>query len=104
MITTLLVLIFSFLSVNILQTKAFKNKTIQTKYLYIQAKNHKSFLKNYIRSLKKENLETINKISFKDKAFDIEAFLEKKDSNIKVEIFIKSKKHDVSLYEGFILK
>ncbi|MGM0518073.1 MAG: hypothetical protein ACQERD_00350 [Campylobacterota bacterium] len=104
MITLLLVSIFSFLSINILQTKAFSNKTLELKYLYIQAKNHKDFLKSYIKTLKKSKLETVEKITLDDSFFNIEAFLNKKDSKFLVDIFIKSKNHNVSLHDSFILE
>ena len=104
LITILLVSICSYLTVNILQTQAFKNKTIESKYLYIQAKNHKDFLKEYLNSLKKEKLKSLNKLELPNKTFNIEAFIEKKNSEFLVDIIITAKKQNIRVYEHFTLK
>ncbi|WP_154656344.1 hypothetical protein [Aliarcobacter faecis] len=44
LLTILLLTIFSYVSLQILQTKAIKSENIKNQFLYIQAKNHLSFL------------------------------------------------------------
>ncbi len=93
-LTLFLLSIFSFLLIFIFQTKSLQNKNIKNQYLYIQANNHKEFLKDYIKSI---DLKDIKKIQIKDKTFTIEAFIKKS----KVHIFIKAKNYDVNVHSSF---
>ena len=47
LLTIVLITIFSVLGIFILETKSLKNTNLTNQYLYIQAKNHKNFLKDY---------------------------------------------------------
>ena len=51
LITIFLLSIFSYLAISILETKSLRNTNLQNQYLYIQANNHKEFLKAYIKTL-----------------------------------------------------
>lgn len=99
LITILLVTLFSYLSISILETKSLQNNNLQKQYLYIQAKNHKEFLKEY---LKKLELKDINHLKIDDNIFNIEAFIEKKETNFIINIFIKAKNYNISIHEKFI--
>jgi hypothetical protein len=66
--------------------------------LYIQAKNHKKFLKDYLKSL---DLNDIENFEIEDDLFDIYAKIEKNDSTFTINIFVKAKDYDISLHEQF---
>lgn len=100
LITIVLVSLFSYLALSILQTKSFSNKNLENQYLYIQAKNHKEFFKEYINSLSLDELKNIQSLEIEDKNYEIKAFITKEDKT-KIEIFIKSKTHNISIYENF---
>ncbi len=99
LITIILITIFSFLAVSILQTKSLRNENLTNQYLYIQAKNHKNFLKDYLKSM---DLNGINSFEIKDDLFNIYAKIEKNNSIFTIEIFVKAKEYDISLYEKVI--
>ena len=99
LITIILITIFSFLGVSILQTKSLRNENLTNQYLYIQAKNHKNFLKDYLKSM---DLNGINSFEIKDDLFNIYAKIEKNNSIFTIEIFVKAKEYDISLYEKVI--
>ena len=99
LITIILITIFSFFSVSILQTKSLRNENLTNQYLYIQAKNHKNFLKDYLKSM---DLNGINSFEIKDDLFNIYAKIEKNNSIFTIEIFVKAKEYDISLYEKVI--
>ena len=67
--------------------------------MYIQAKNHKNFLKDYLKSI---DLSGINHFEIKDDLFDIYAKVEPKNSTFIIDIFVKAKDYDVSLYEKVV--
>jgi len=102
LLTILLVTLFSYLALNIAQTKSFSNSNIQNQYLYIQAKNHLLFMKDYLNSLNINELESINKLKIDDENFNIESFIKKVDNSYEIEIFIQSKEFDIRLYEKII--
>lgn len=99
LLSIILITLFSYLSIKIATTKSIKNENEVNQYLYIQAKNHKEFLKEYINSL--ANLNTIEHLSIADDFFVIEAFIEKQTSNFHIQIYVKSKYYDISVYEEF---
>lgn len=70
LITILLLVIFSLVSLQILQTKAIKSQNISNQFLYIQAKNHLDFLEEYILSI---DLKDIDSIKISDDFFLINA-------------------------------
>ena len=96
LITIVLITVFSFLAISILETKSLRSSNLSNQYLYIQAKNHKNFLKDYIKEL---DLKDINHIKIDDDLFDIYAKIESKDSIFTIDIFVKAKDYDISLYE-----
>lgn len=96
LLTIVLITIFSVLGIFILETKSLKNTNLTNQYLYIQAKNHKNFLKDYIKEL---DLKDINHIKIDDDLFDIYAKIESKDSTFTIDIFVKAKDYNISLYE-----
>tara|TARA_B100001063_G_scaffold232982_1_gene248686 strand:- start:5272 stop:5622 length:351 start_codon:yes stop_codon:yes gene_type:complete len=97
-ITIFLISIFSYLAVSILETKSLRNTNLQNQYLYIQAKNHKEFLKAYLNSI---NLNGIENLSIKDDFFEIYTVIKKETNSFEIDLFVKSKKFDISLYESF---
>lgn len=96
--TILLLSIFSYLSIKLLETKSFRSKSIQSQYLYIQAKNHNKFLKEYLKSI---DLKDINKIEIKDKSFFIYANIKKINSKYFIQTYIRAKNQNISLYDKF---
>ena len=67
-ITLVLVVVFSILANFILETNSLKNEAFKQKYLYLQAKNHISFLEDYIL---KTNLEDTKKVKIENDLFEI---------------------------------
>lgn len=98
LITIFLLSIFSYLAVSILETKSLRNTNLQNQYLYLQAKNHKEFLKAYLNSI---DLNGIENLSIKDDFFEIYAVIKKKTNFFEIDLYIKSKKFDISLSENF---
>lgn len=103
LITLFFVFLISILTVNILETKSIKNKNIENKYLYIQAKNHINFLKQYIQTLTKDELKNTKHILIKNDLYKIEAFIKNENSIFTIEMFVKSKNTDISLYKQLVL-
>ena len=99
LITITLITLFSVLGIFILETKSLRSKNLTNQYLYIQAKNHKNFLKDYLKSI---DLNGINDFEIKDDLFDIYAKLEKNNSIFTIHIFVKAKDYDISLYEKVV--
>ena len=99
LITITLITLFSVLGIFILETKSLRSENLTNQYLYIQAKNHKNFLKDYIKSI---DLTNINDFEIEDDLFDIFAKIEKNNSIFTIDIFVKAKDYDVSLYEKVV--
>ena len=95
LISIVLITIFSYLAISILETKSLRTTNLSNQYLYIQGKNHLEFFKSYIKSI---DLIDISQLEIKDDFFDIYAEIEKKDSIFTIEIFVKAKDYDNSLY------
>jgi hypothetical protein len=83
-----------------LETKSLRSTNLSNQYLYIQGKNHLDFFKSYINSI---DLTDISHLEIKDDFFDIYAKIEKKDSIFTIEVFVKAKDYDISLFEKFTL-
>ena len=98
LITIILITLFSFLAISILQTKSLRAENLTNQYLYIQAKNHKNFLKDYLRSI---DLEGITSFEIEDEIFKIYAKIEKNNSIFTINVFVKAKDYDISLHEEF---
>lgn len=94
--TITLITIFSYIGILILETKALKNENLTNQYLYIQGKNHLEFFKEYIKNL---NLKEITHLEIEDELFDIYANIEFKNPTYIVNIYVKAKNYDISLYE-----
>ena len=99
LISIVLITIFSFLAISILETKALRSSNLSNQYLYIQGKNHLDFFKSYIKTI---DLEDISNLEIKDDFFDIYAKIEKNNSISTIHIFVKAKDYDVSLYEKVV--
>lgn len=98
LIAIILITLFSYLSISILQTKALRTKNLQNQYLYLQAKNHQKFLKTYLKTL---DLTDISYIEIEDEVFDIYAKIKKENTKFDINIFVKAKNYDVSLWNNF---
>lgn len=95
-ISIILITLFSFLAISILETKALRSSNLSNQYLYIQGKNHLEFFKKYIID---SDLKDITSLEIKDDFFNIIAKIEQKDSIFIIDIFVKAKDYDISLYE-----
>lgn len=98
LITIVLITLFSILSIFILETKSLRAENLTNQYLYIQAKNHKNFLKDYLKSI---DLKNINDFEIEDDLFKIYAKIEKNNSIFTINVFVKAKDYDISLHEQF---
>lgn len=96
LISITLITIFSFLIVSILEIKTLRNTNLANQYLYIQAKNHLEFFKSYINQI---DLNDISDLEIKDEQFKIFAKIEKTNSIFTINIFVKAKNYNISLYE-----
>ena len=101
LITIVLITLFSYLAVSILETKSLKSINSSNQYLYIQGNNHKEFFKDYLQSI---NLTGINQLEIEDEIFEIIAKIENKNSIFTIDIFVKAKDYDVSIYEKLTIK
>ena len=99
LITITLITLFSVLGIFILETKSLRSENLTNQYLYIQGKNHKNFLKDYLKSI---DLTNINHFEIKDDLFDIYAKVEPKNSTFVIDIFVKAKDYDISFYERVV--
>ena len=99
LISIVLITIFSYLAISILETKSLRSTNLSNQYLYIQGKNHLNFFKSYLDEL---DLNDIEEIEIKDDLFDIKAKIEKEKSSFSINIFVKAKDYDISLYERII--
>lgn len=98
LITVLMITLFSYLAISSMHTSSFQSINLQNQYLYIQANNHKEFIKEYLKSLE---LRDIKHLKIDDDSFDIEAFIKKEDSKYQIDIFVNSKKYDIRVHETF---
>lgn len=99
LISIVLITIFSYIAISILETKSLRSTNLSNQYLYIQGKNHLDFFKSYIKEI---DLADISHLEIKDDFFDIYAKIEKKDSIFTIKIFVKAKNYNISLFEKFI--
>ncbi len=99
LITITLITLFSILGIFILETKSLRSENLTNQYLYIQAKNHKNFLKDYLKNI---DLTNINDFEVEDNLFNIYAKIEKNNSIFTIHIFVKAKNYDISLYEKVV--
>ena len=99
LISIVLITIFSYLAISILETKSLRSTNLSNQYLYIQGKNHLDFFKSYLLNI---DLNDIQEIEIKDDLFDIKAKIEKENSSFSINIFVKAKDYDISLYERII--
>lgn len=99
LITIFLLSVFSYLAISILQTKSLRNTNLQNQYLYLQANNHKEFLKQYLNKIELKNLTYLE---VKDDMFEIYANIKEISKSYEIDIFIKAKEFDISLHEKII--
>ena len=96
--TIILISIFSYLSLFIYETKSLSAKVVREQYLYLQAKNHLDFFKEYI---KETDLTNINKLELQNKNFEIYANIKINKLSYLINIYVKSKDNNISLHESF---
>ena len=99
LITIFLLSVFSYLAISILQTKSLRNTNLQNQYLYLQANNHKEFLKQYLNKIELKNLTYLQ---IEDDMFEIYANIKEISKSYEIDIFIKAKEFDISLHEKII--
>ena len=97
LLTIVLITIFSILSIFILETKSLRNTNLTNQYLYIQAKNHMNFFKDYIKN---EDLKDITHLQIEDELFDIFASFDTAQNLF--HLYVKAKNYDVTLHEKVI--
>ncbi len=95
--TLLLLVVFSFLIINIFEVKSLSSSNIVNKYQYIQGKNHLLFLEEYLRN---SSLDGVNKIEIEDNKFKIQAYVKDKTSNFFIQMQVKAKDFDISLVKN----
>jgi hypothetical protein len=111
-ITIFLITVFSILSIQILEKKALRSENLTNQVLYIQAKNHLEFLKEYLKdeissgkSSLDEGVETFElskTIEIIDEKFTLKAV--KSEDDKYYNLYIKAKDYDISLYEKLEIK
>lgn len=94
LITIILVTLFSYIGILILETKALRNENLSNQYLYIQAKNHLNFFEDFVTDY---DLKDITHLQIEDELFDIYA-TKLIDSNV-IDIFVKAKDFDISIHK-----
>lgn len=99
LITIFLLSVFSYLAISILQTKSLRNTNLQNQYLYLQANNHKEFLKQYLNKIELKNLTYLQ---IEDDMFEIYANIKEISKSYEIDILIKAKEFDISLHEKII--
>ena len=99
LITIVLMTIFSVLGIFILETKSLRSTNLTNQYLYIQAKNHKNFLKDYLKDI---DLTNINHLKIEDDLFDIYATINTENQKHIINFYVKAKDYDVSIHEKII--
>lgn len=110
LITILLITIFSFLSIFIIETKSISINNLNNLYLQSQTKLHLNFFKDYIKSLDLKN-DCTKKITIVDEIYTFEADLnyqnscQEKNNIITVETFLgaKTEQNEIKLHESFII-
>ena len=98
-ITLVLVVVFSVLANFILETNSLKNEAFKQKYLYLQAKNHISFLEDYIL---KTNLEDTKKVKIENDLFEIIATRYGEEKSKLFFLSVKNKKFDIRLTKQIV--
>ncbi|WP_419764147.1 MAG: hypothetical protein ACNI28_10210 [Arcobacter sp.] len=110
LITLILITIFSFFTIFIIQTKSLSVSNLTNSYLQTQTKLHLDFFKQYINSL---DLKTkcIDELSFDDDIYKLKANISfelscqsKVPQNITIDIFANAKtlNNEVNLHERLI--
>ena len=96
LITIILVSVFSYLCLSLFEIKSLRYQNLSNQHLYIQANNHKEFMKKYLQSL---DLSAIEHLEVKDDKFTIYAIIKKIDSLYIIDIYVNSKEYSISVHE-----
>ena len=98
--TLILIFIFSILIIKIFEVKSISSVNIINQYRYIQAKNHLSFLEQYLNSL--SDLSSIDKIKIENTNFDIFALIKKNEEKFEIELIVEDLNFDIRVYKTLI--
>lgn len=110
LITLILITIFSFFTIFIIQTKSLSITNLTNAYLQTQTKLHMNFFKDYINSLDLKN-SCINELSFNEDIYNLKAqisyengCLNNLSQDITIDIFANTKilNHEINLHERVI--
>lgn len=111
-ITISLITVFSILSIQILEKKSLRSENLTNQVLYIQAKNHLEFLKEYLKdemSSRKssidegvETLELSKTIEIIDEKFTLKA-VQSSDERY-YNLYVKAKDYDIALHQKLEIK
>lgn len=86
--TILLVVLFAFFSLNIVQTNMFSTNLNKLKYLHLQANIHLKNLEEYIET---HTAQEINSISLDDSRFDMKIVSQSENNTTKYYISVETK-------------
>ena len=99
LISSLFILVlFSYLSINIIQNSSYKSKINILKYCEIQSLIHIRYIKQQLRL----NIP-INQININDNRFNINIIRFKSSNSLKYDIYISSKSNHISIYDTLSL-
>lgn len=99
LITLILITLFSSLANTILEIKSIKKESIKNQVLYLQAKNHLTFLEELLED---EDLSTIETFIIEDENFLIEA--KKSSSSKNILLSVKAYNSDIRVTKELNLK
>lgn len=93
------IITFSLVVIYIMQNSALNTKLSSDKYYYLQSSLHIEFAKEYINSLKEEDLK-LKSFDLSDDKYNILIELEDKKDHLVAHIFVSPKEYNnISLYE-----
>jgi hypothetical protein len=110
LITLILISIFSFFAILILQTKSLSISNLTNSYLQTQAKLHMDFFKNYINTLDLKS-NCIENLSFDDDIYKLNAIvtfekgcLSTLPQSVTIDIFVNAKtlNNEINLHKQLI--
>ncbi|MGB5793125.1 hypothetical protein [Poseidonibacter sp.] len=96
LITIILVSVFSYLCLSLFEIKSLRYQNLSNQHLYIQANNHKEFMKNYLQTL---DLSSLEHLKIEDENFNIYAIIKEIDNFYIIDIYVNSKEYSISIHE-----
>jgi hypothetical protein len=94
----LLLILFSFLSINTIQNQSYSSKVDTLKYCELQALIHLKYIKKQL-----QNHILINQIDINDSRYNINIIKFDQNNSIKYDIYVSCKAEDISIYDNLSL-